>query len=164
MKYISFRSVFAIKFRLNELGFGLRTCLNAHSFALHSLSSSFSLPPCIFSPLCPDERLGFFQGYPLSKYWTNSPTQSLAFPLFSVSPSSSHILTKILSFFLSLFLSLSLSLYTAEQDKPQQGAGSWKTVDWRRPFLSSGGEKQFICPDPQYNFPRISRGEPASHE
>ena len=110
------------------------------TLCLHPLS----LPPCIFSPPCPDERLGFFQGYPLSKYWTNSPTQSLCFPSCLPPP-----------------LFLFLSLYTAEQDKPQQGAGSWKSAEWRQPFLPSGGEKRFICPDPQNNFPRISRGEPA---
>lgn len=55
----------------------------------------------------------------------------------------------------------SVFFLSAQQDKPQKGAGSWKTVDWRQPFLSSAGEKQFICPDPQYNFPRVSRGEPA---
>lgn len=113
------------------------------------------MPECTFfcfalfvPPQCPDERLGFFQGYLIELI----PPLNLLLSLFSLS------LPPPLTYSPSIPFS---SLYSAEQDKPQQGAGSLKSVNWRQPFLSTAGEKQLICPDPQYNFPRVSRGEPA---
>lgn len=83
-EYISFSSVFAIKSELSKLGFSIKASLKAHSFALHSLSSSLSLPP--FIP--PSNAL--MSGWASSKgiHYRNTEliphTQSLAFPLLSV--------------------------------------------------------------------------------
>lgn len=65
-----------------------------------------------------DGHLGLFQGCPLWKYWTNSPTKCLA------SPSSSP-----------KFTTLFFCFYSAGQDKLRQGAGSWRSCGFKRPFL-----------------------------
>lgn len=143
-EYISFRTVFAIKSELSKLGFSIKASLNAHSFALHSLSSSLSLPP--FIP--PSNAL--MSGWASSKgiHYRNTeliPPHSISCFPSSVRPAFTCSLNPTHFLFFSL-------LYSGEQDKPQQGAGSWKTLERRQPFLSSSGEKQLIYLDPQYNF------------
>lgn len=141
-EYVSFDLFLQSNFRLSELGFDPRTCLNAHSFAL------FVFIPFLFLP-------AYFPLHALMSGWASS--KDIHYRNTELIPPLNLFAFSLVSLLLSLFL----SLYTTEQDKPQQGAGSWKSAEWRQPFLPSGGEKRFIYPDPQNNFPRISRGEPA---
>lgn len=93
--------------------------LNAHSSSCLRLFLFLS---------CSDQQLGFFQGFPWSKYWANSSLNLwLSFLLSSLLLSHTYQIQPT-SFFFSYYY---FALNSSAEDKPQQAAGSWATT---RPF------------------------------
>lgn len=105
-EYVSFDLFLQSNFRLSELGFDPRTCLNAHSFAL------FVFIPFLFLP-------AYFPLHALMSGWASSkdihyrntelipPLSLFAFPLVSL----------LLSFFFSLFTLLSKISHSRAQGR-----------------------------------------------